>query len=479
MQWLYIHFPYLQLDSSLSQQGAEQKQPCVLIHQGQVVQTNKAAREAGIRLGTGLAQAALLCSHVTIADYQVRQEQQLLKQLAHQLYQLSATLYLYPSQGLLFQTQDMRRLYKDAAHYWQSLQQPLQERQLHYFYAAAHSPLAAQVLAVAQKNQLCEDANASARLLDQLPISEAGFSPALTEQLQRLGLRLLGQVQSHSRSHLGKKLGVELVQHLQQLYQDHTPRFSAYRPSEYFSQQLPLLYEVENSPGLRFPLSRLLQDMEAFLHSRQLQVASVKLGLIYREQETTWLHIGSGAGEYLAKVWLDLIMLRLEQISLNAPVVSLHLKGRQQTARETFNQSLFEPNKHAKLSPGQLLGRLQNKLGNHCVRQLGMRDDYRPEHSAYSLQLHHLSNNNASISQPAQAATQALRPSILLPSPQMLASKPRYGWQMLQGPERIQSGWWDNQAICRDYFIMRNPQGQLCWLFRNHQEEWFVHGYFA
>ena len=200
MQWLYIHFPYLQLDSSLSQQGAEQEQPCVLIHQGQVVQTNAAARQVGIRLGTGLAQAALLCSHVTIADYQVRQEQQLLKQLAHQLYQLSATLYLYPPQGLLFQTQDMRRLYKDAAHYWQSLQQPLQERELHYFYAAAHSPLAAQVLAIAQKNQLCEDVSASERLLDQLPISEAGFSPALTEQLQRLGLRLLGQVQSHSRS---------------------------------------------------------------------------------------------------------------------------------------------------------------------------------------------------------------------------------------------------------------------------------------
>lgn len=476
MQWLYIHLPCLQLDSSLGQQGAVQEQPCVLIHQGLVVQSNISARAAGIRLGTGLAQAALLCSHVTMADYQVRQEQQLLKQLAHQLYQLSATLYLYPPQGLLFQTQDMRRLYKDAAHYWHSLQQPLQERELHYFYAAAHSPLAAQVLARAQKNHLCADANDSERLLDQLPISEAGFSPALTEQLQRLGLRVLGQVQSHSRSSLGKKLGTELVQHLQQLYQNHTPKVAAYRPSEYFSQQLPLLYEVENSPSLRFPLSRVLQDMEVFLHSRQLQVASIKLGLIYREQETTWLHIGSGAGEYLAKVWLDLIMLHLEHISLNAPVVSLHLKGRQQSARETFNQCLFEPNKHAQLSPGQLLGRLQNKLGNHCVQQLGLRDDYRPEHSAYSRQLQHLSNNTQAIQ---QQATQTLRPSILLPSPHMLAGKPRYGWHILQGPERIQSGWWDNQAICRDYFIMRNPQGQLCWLFRNHQEEWFVHGYFA
>jgi len=473
MHWLYIHFPCLQLDSSLQPRDAQG--PCVLIRQGRVVQNNQAARENGIAIGTGLAQAALLCHDLTIANYQLRQEQQLLKQLAHELYQLSATLYLYPPQGLLFKTQDMRRLYRDMAHYWHSLQQPLQRRHLSYFYAAAHTPLTAQILALAHKNQLCQSAQEATRLLDQLPIDEAGFSPVLNEQLQRLGLRLLGQVQALSRPKLGKKLGIELVQHLQHLYHEQPVALPAYRPQEYFSQQLPLLYEVEHSPGLRFPLSRLLQAMEAFLHSRQLQVARVKLGLIYREQDATWLQIGSAAGEYQAKLWLDLIMLRLEQLELNAPVIGLHLKGHQQGSREVVNQSLFDTTPTSQLNPGQLLGRLQNKLGNHCIQHLGLCDDYRPEHSTYNQQWQHLDNRQQTQKHP----TSALRPSILLPLPRMLAGKPRYGWQQLQGPERIQSGWWDNQAICRDYFIMRNPQGQLCWLFRNHQEEWFIHGYFA
>ena len=156
-------------------------------------------------------------------------------------------------------------------------------------------------------------------------------------------------------------------------------------------------------------------------------------------------------------------------------MIGLHLKGSQQGARETLTPSLFTQHTGQQLNPGQLLGRLQNKLGTHCVQQLGLRQDYRPEHSAYSKQIPPTSRKSDSNNQP----TGSLRPSILLPMPQMLNAKPHAGWQFLQGPERIQSGWWDNQAICRDYFIMRNAQGQLCWLFRNHQEEWFLHGYFA
>ena len=130
MRWLYIHLPSLQLDSLLYQQGCDG--PCALVQQGQMVQTNASAQELGIVPGTGLAQAALLSSQLIINTYQERQEQRLLKQLALQLYQFSATLYLDPPQGLLLLTADMRLLYKDESHYWQVLQGPLQSRQLRY-----------------------------------------------------------------------------------------------------------------------------------------------------------------------------------------------------------------------------------------------------------------------------------------------------------------------------------------------------------
>ena len=92
MQWLYLYFPSLQLDSLLHQQAYHQA--CVLVHKNQVVQSNPEARQLGIKIGTGLAQAALLCAHIKLIAYQAKQEQRLLSQLAQRLYQTSATLYL-------------------------------------------------------------------------------------------------------------------------------------------------------------------------------------------------------------------------------------------------------------------------------------------------------------------------------------------------------------------------------------------------
>ena len=57
-------------------------------------------------------------------------------------------------------------------------------------------------------------------------------------------------------------------------------------------------------------------------------------------------------------------------------------------------------------------------------------------------------------------------------------------WVLQDGPERIESGWWDGTDVRRDYFVARSPQGELMWIYRDHRYgtddgEWFVHGVFA
>ncbi len=47
------------------------------------------------------------------------------------------------------------------------------------------------------------------------------------------------------------------------------------------------------------------------------------------------------------------------------------------------------------------------------------------------------------------------------------------------GPERIETGWWRDQSICRDYFRVETQTGQHFWLFRSfEQAAWFIHGAF-
>ena len=57
-------------------------------------------------------------------------------------------------------------------------------------------------------------------------------------------------------------------------------------------------------------------------------------------------------------------------------------------------------------------------------------------------------------------------------------------WVLRDGPERIESGWWDGADVRRDYFIATTPAGETVWIYRDHRYgiddgEWFLHGLFA
>ena len=74
------------------------------------------------------------------------------------------------------------------------------------------------------------------------------------------------------------------------------------------------------------------------------------------------------------------------------------------------------------------------------------------------------------------------RPVWLLDAPLPLAS----GLVLEQGPERIESGWWDGRGVARDYYVARQirgarqSHGAKLWVFQERQSKrWYLHGMFA
>ena len=53
--------------------------------------------------------------------------------------------------------------------------------------------------------------------------------------------------------------------------------------------------------------------------------------------------------------------------------------------------------------------------------------------------------------------------------------------QILDGPERLETGWWDEDSIARDYYTAINPRGMRLWVFRNRNRnaDWYLHGFFG
>lgn len=85
------------------------------------------------------------------------------------------------------------------------------------------------------------------------------------------------------------------------------------------------------------------------------------------------------------------------------------------------------------------------------------------------------------------------RPLWLLPAPEPLkqqGGRPHRSGplKLLQGPERIESGWWDGADIARDYYRARDSQGALLWIYCESSGQasdagaahrWFLHGVFG
>jgi protein ImuB len=78
------------------------------------------------------------------------------------------------------------------------------------------------------------------------------------------------------------------------------------------------------------------------------------------------------------------------------------------------------------------------------------------------------------------------RPVWLLPVPKRLNERDglprrRGALQLLGGPERIETAWWDGGDIARDYYVARDLHGVRLWIFRERAapHRWFLHGVFG
>jgi protein ImuB len=76
------------------------------------------------------------------------------------------------------------------------------------------------------------------------------------------------------------------------------------------------------------------------------------------------------------------------------------------------------------------------------------------------------------------------RPVWLLNAPVLLSADLQQlrqeGVILEQGPERIESGWWDGKGVARDYYIARQMHGGKWWVFQERQTKgWYLHGVFA
>jgi protein ImuB len=318
--------------------------------------------------------------------------------------------------------------------------------------------------------------------------------------LQAMGLATLADLRRQPRAGLTRRFGQPLLLALDRAHGLVADPREPISPPLQFTERVDLHARTEHTDVLLAGAVVLLARMAAWARARHARVQRFELTLHHETRlrasslgeagaHTSTLAVALAEPTADTAHWQAVLRERLSREPLPASVLSLTLRCDEPVLGPPPDAELFPSAAGAREGLLRLLERLQARLGPEGVQCLATCADHRPERATA---LHPVGASAPSSSAPPpEASARLTRPVWLLAVPQPLREGQSRPWldghplQLLGGPERIETGWWEGAPVARDYFIAQARGGELLWLYRLRpapeagQPGWFLHGRFA
>ncbi|HTP96005.1 MAG TPA: DNA polymerase Y family protein [Burkholderiales bacterium] len=469
MLWTCLHFPSLPLQVLL--RAAAVPGPLAVTSPGtrpQVLACNDAAAARGVHDGMPLPAALALAPELTVRTRDAAAEARALAGIAAWAGQFSSAVSLAPPAGVLLEIGSSLTLFGGADALLRNIDSGLAALGYRARIAVAPAPAAALLLARAGIETPVTDARDLQRQLDRVPIDLLDHPPEALQTLIDIGVASVGDCLRLPRDGLARRFGPALLDLLDRAaggLPDPRPPFAV---PERFSSRIELPAPVAEAQAALFAASRLLAEMCGWLACRALGALRIELELVHEDFAPTRIalelaHPGRGHAHLAA-----LLRERLDRARLPGRVEALALACTAAAPLASSSLDLFANDTPAE--PFVLIERLAARLGDDAICALAPYPDHRPER-AYRIV------RPGAVAAPAAVAP---RPLWLLADPRPLDSR-ALAALALDGPERIESGWWDGADVSRDYFVARAAGGETLWIFRDRRDAgaWFLHGIFA
>jgi len=488
MLWIALHFPSLPLDVFARgfDDAAAARRFVVSSggHVPEVVAANAAARDAGIRRGLALSAALALAPDIVLRDRDALAEAEALADLATWTLQFTPQASLAPPDAIVAEIGASARLFGGLPALLAQLGEGLRAQGYAVADALAPTPTAALLLARAGGDGArIRDPRALPAALAALPLARADADPAAVATLAAAGVTTFGEAAALPRDALARRCGRALVAMLDRaLARTADPRVP-FAPPPRFARRLELPAPVADVEALAFAQNRLVQELSHWLTARGLGAVRLKLTLAHehylkrRGIEPTVVPFRLGAPARAVAHLNGVLRERLARVELPATVESLTLATEETAPLAGRNLGLL-PGDEAQAALVPLVDRLRARLGDDAVVRVAPHAEHRPE----------LALREAARDVPGKGRAplpDAPRPLWLLAEAQPLGAWLETApWILRDGPERIESGWWDGRDLRRDYFVAQTPHGETVWIYRDHRYgaddgEWFLHGLFA
>ncbi|MGY5453274.1 Y-family DNA polymerase [Agarivorans sp. MS3-6] len=460
MYWIYLDFPQLALD--LLQREYPANQALAIHHNKQIIQLNHFAYQLGVYLGCSLNTAYQLAPQLRLYEQTDLSCAAYFNDLAQQALRYSAQVALHPEQGLYISGAGMLSIYEKPERHLKQLAKHYQQQQLSLRIAHADTALAARWLVRSQ--DLKQRGSGSQQLMD-LALTASDLPANQVSSLQAMGLYTVKQLNALPRPELRKRLGEDSLAALDQALGLQDTPLTFIQQKAHYQQRFPLLSETHTTQGLMFPLKQACLHLQQWLRQRQLCSNNLILELHFRDKPNEQVLIKSARLLQTSQDWLALFSLKLATLRLPAAVTEFSLCCNALYPLGSEVRGLFESQQAT--SDSLLFDQLSVRLGEQAISRLSCQADYRPERASQYRSLH----QDVVLNDPSLFA----RPCWLLPQLKPINIQ---HYTLLSPPERIASGWWDDQSINRDYYMAQSPQQGVAWICQENQQ-WYLHGWFA
>jgi protein ImuB len=489
--WVAAHVPQLALRAL---RRSDDTRPLVIVdpedHHQRILDADAPAQAAGIRPGMTLGAALAAAPDIEPRPRDASRERELMQRLATLAATFTPQVSIEPPDGLLLEIKPSIMLFGGLRELCRRLRAACAaDPRLLRIGATPHftlAPTALAALAAARAGARCfiTDPLALPARLKPLPLPVLRWPEEHNLRLAAMGVRTLGELMRLPRAGFARRFGPDRLADLDRLLGRRAdPRARLVRRERYRGA-IDLDHELEDHDRILQALAPLLHELEQFLRVRQCGVAALQCRFHHYRAAPTRCTLRLAAPEAGGERFTRLLRERLATLTLPEPVRRCELRGGALNPWSPASRPLWSPGEHGHASAGErppLVEHLRARLGAQARYGIRRVAEHRPER-AWGVAEPGV-GGNAPVT---RAGASAARPLWLLAAPQALQSqrgRPRHQGplQLLGGPERIESGWWDGADMRRDYYVAKDAAGAILWIYREctGDRSWFLHGIFG
>ncbi|MBA5686325.1 DNA polymerase Y family protein [Duganella sp. LX47W] len=321
--------------------------------------------------------------------------------------------------------------------------------------------------------------------LDVLPCGLVPEAVQFHDWLNDIGAKRIGALRQLPRAGLLRRTNKELLATLDRAYGEAPEMFEWIKPALSFSARIETFDRVEHAEALLHGATRLILQLVGWLSSLQQSIRVLALHLEHERGRAavppTEIELALAEPTWHEQHLVRLLKERLGKIELERPVIALRLEAVKIEPMLPPNETLFPEPGGSPQDYARLLELLTARLGAENVLVPANVDDYRPEVCN--------SWTPATSKRPKTQVEEILdgRPFWLLPTPIRLLmrdERPFYvsPLKIIDGPERLEAGWWNDQTAARDYYVAQGSDASCYWIYFERVQEdprWYLHGLFA